>query len=90
MRLKILCSQTSHIQKCLDLRRGVFLQYPLSTDHLQTMEEQAIHSVFQQHPELYNTLNMTKIIPECYFLKPEIKFTRLYDTILLAFWASYT
>lgn len=54
MRLKIICSQTSHIQKCLDLRHGGFLQHSLSTDHLQTMEEQAIHSVFQQHPELYD------------------------------------
>lgn len=55
MRLKIICSQASHIQKCLDLRHGVLLQRSLSIDNLQTVEEQAIHSVFKQHPELYDS-----------------------------------
>ena len=67
MRLKIICSQTSHIQKWLDLRHRVFLQHSLSIDHLQTVEEQATHNVFQQHPEWYDTLNTTKIRLECCF-----------------------
>lgn len=60
---------------------GFSLQHSLSTDHLQTMEEQATHSVFQQHPGLHGSLNMTKIRLECCFEKPEIELTTLYSII---------
>lgn len=37
------------------------MQHSLSTAHLQTLEQQEIHSAFPQNPELYNALSMTKI-----------------------------